>query len=96
MDIVHCRNPIINIWYRSRAGKSAVLQAVNSIYGDPRLLEKTWNGTVVGIEQLLSFSANDSVLTLDEGGLIKGKVDEFIFMIASRKRKSKREKRRWH
>lgn len=83
IDIVNCRNPIVNLWYGSRAGKTAMTQAVLSIYGNPRKLEKTWNGTIVGIEQVLSYSTKDNILVLDEGGLAPKELEKYIFMIAS-------------
>ncbi len=56
---------IFHLWANSRSGKTAVLKAAVSIYGDPNVLLRSYNSTSVGIERTAS-TVRNIPLALDE------------------------------
>lgn len=56
---------ILHLWANSRSGKTAVLKAAISIYGDPNVLLRSYNSTAVGIERTAAIMQNIP-LALDE------------------------------
>lgn len=56
---------IFHLWANSRSGKTAVLKAALSIYGDPNVLLRSYNSTSVGIERTAS-TVRNIPLALDE------------------------------
>ena len=56
---------IFHLWANSRSGKTAVLKAAVSIYGDPNVLLRSYNSTAVGIERTAG-TVRNIPLALDE------------------------------
>ena len=56
---------IFHLWANSRSGKTAVLKAAVSIYGDPNVLLRSYNSTAVGIEHTAG-TVRNIPLALDE------------------------------
>ena len=56
---------IFHLWANSRSGKTAVLKAAVSIYGDHNVLLRSYNSTSVGIERTAS-TVRNIPLALDE------------------------------
>ena len=56
---------IFHLWANSRSGKTAVLKAAVSIYGDPNVLLRSYNSTSVGIERTAG-TVRNIPLALDE------------------------------
>lgn len=56
---------ILHLWANSRSGKTAALKAAISVYGDPNVLLKSYNSTVVGIERMAG-TVRNIPLALDE------------------------------
>lgn len=59
------RSFIFHLWTNSRSGKTAVLKAAVSIYGDPNVLMRSYNSTAVGIERTAG-TVRNIPLALDE------------------------------
>ena len=56
---------IFHLWANSRSGKTAVLKATVSVYGDPNVLLRSYNSTAVGIERTAG-TVRNIPLALDE------------------------------
>jgi len=63
---------VVHLWGESGVGKTVALYLAESVWGDPRILTKTFNGTAVGLERIAAFF-HSLPLALDELQTIKDK-----------------------
>ena len=102
---VRCRPFIIHNWHSSGVGKTAVLKAAISVWGDPDGIMDTLNATPVGLEQSAGVH-NHLPYFIDEkqvGNENKTPLDKIIYMLGGGHGKTRgakggglQNKVRWH
>lgn len=102
---IRCRPFIIHTWHSSGAGKTAVLKAAISVWGDPDGIMDTLNATPVGLEQSAGIH-NHLPYFIDEkqvGNENKTPLDKVVYMLGGGHGKTRgarggglQNKVRWH
>ena len=77
--LIDAQNFTIDLWGESSHGKSVILRAVASFFGDPSKIIKDWDSTQVGLERYFSFLA-DMPAFLDDGHKYRYKNSDIVHM----------------
>ncbi len=94
LRIIGQRVFIIHSWGPSRGGKTAVLKAALSVWGDPEDLIASFNATKVGLERLAAFYS-DLPLGIDERQVVgdkQGFVESLVYLLGLGKGKARGSK----
>lgn len=94
LNIVGQRVFIIHVWGPSRGGKTSILKAALSVWGDPEDLMASFNATKVGLERLASFYS-DLPLGIDERQVVgdkQGFVESLVYLLGLGKGKARGSK----
>ena len=85
MDILKVKNVIVYLWCSSGGGKTALLKACCSAFGNPDLMMITFFSTQVGIERTIEPLQNMPFF-IDERQLAgegQAKINEVVYMIGT-------------
>jgi len=80
---------LLHVWGPSRSGKTAMLKAVLSVWGDPDIIMASFNTTKVGVERLAAFYC-DLPLCIDEKQVVNDKqgfLESLIYLLGMGKGK---------
>ena len=84
LKLMNHRTFFVHIWGDSRSGKTAVLKAALSVWGEPEELMTSFNATKVGLERIAGFF-NDLPLGIDEKQVASKQkfVEQLVYMLSS-------------